>query len=35
MEVAVIVYGLGALLVGLIALYLGYRELKLKRREQQ
>ena len=33
METAVLVYGLGALLIGLVALYFGYRELKLKRRE--
>ena len=30
METAIIVYGLGALLIGLIALYFGYRELKRK-----
>ena len=31
METAVLVYGLGVLLIELIALYFGYRELKLKK----
>jgi len=30
MEKAVLAYGLTALLIGLVALYLGYRELKKK-----